>query len=267
MKKFATIGMAVAGVMAVTGISTAGLLEYLQVARNRIATTIRDSVPLSVEIDRMEVLLEKLDGQVGQQEYAVSKSKVALQDAEAEFQRAQVGCKALVRDMRQLRGLSYTEATGNCGTIKVGGQSVSPTDVRRALTYKLSSWKGATAAAEAREQALLQQRAAYSALERQFNDWQGQRQLLAQRVETLKTRHQTQALASETDTSTFNNADLARATELADQIERELRIVEAQQALGSGMAESVLNNQLSDADTSDVEQEVDRLLGQQTVSR
>ncbi len=263
MKKYATIGMAVVGFMALAGFSLAEVREYLQVAGNRVATTVRDSIPMSVEIDRMEVLLKKLDGQVSQQKYAVAKSKVALQDAEAEYQRAQSGCEGLLSDMQQLRNLSMSQTTSSCGTITVGCQKVSAEDVRRALAYKLTSWKGAVETAKAREQALMQQQNAYAALERQFTDWQSQRQLLAQRLETLRARHQTQTLASETDTTVFNNADLARATELADLIERELRIVEAQQALGSDPAESFLGNAGNDNSTTNVEAEVDRLLGSQ----
>lgn len=263
MKKFVKIGLAVVGSMAVAGFSLAEVREYLQVAGNRVATSVRDSIPLSVEIDRMEVLLTKLDGQVSQQKYAVAKSKIALQDAEAEFSRAQAGCEGLLSDMQQLRNLTMVQTTSSCGTITVGYQKVSADDVRRALAYKLTSWKGSVEVCKAREQALVQQQNAYAALERQFTDWQSQRQLLAQRLETLKARHQTQQLASETDTTVFNSADLARATELADQIERELRIVEAQQALGNDPAISLLNNSVSETTSINVESEVDRILGNQ----
>lgn len=261
MNKYAKIGMAVVGFLAVTGFSIAEVREYLQVARNRVTSTVRSEIPLSVEIDRMEVLLKKLDGQVSQQKYAVAKSRVALQDADAEYQRAQTGCEGLLSDMQQLRHLATSSLTSSCGTITVGCQKVSGEDVRRALTYKFTSWKEVSATAKAREQALKQQQLAFNALEKQFTDWQSQRTLLAQRLETLRIRHQTQKLASETETTVFNNADLARATDLADQIERELRIVEAQQALGSDPAESLLSNGESDNSAVNVESEVDRLLG------
>ena len=254
------------GVLAVAGFSVAELREYMQVARDRVATTVRGEIPLSVEIDRMEVLLKKLDGQVSLQKYAVAKSRVALQDAEAEFQRAQGGCESLLSDMQQLRSLATTDTTSSCGTITVGCQKVSSEDVRRALTYKLTSWKEVSATAKAREQALKQQQLAFNGLEKQFTDWQSQRTLLAHRLETLRIRHQTQQLASETDTTVFNNADLARATELADQIERELRIVEAQQALGSDPAELLLGNGVIDSKSTNVEAEVDRLLENQLTS-
>lgn len=155
MKKYATIGMAVVGFLAVSGFSIAEVREYLQVARNRATSAVRSEIPLSVEIDRMEVLLKKLDGQVSQQKYAVAKSRVALQDAEAEYQRAQAGCEGLLSDMQQLRNLSTSGSTSSCGTITVGCQKASSEDVRRALTYKLTSWKEVSATAKAREQALI----------------------------------------------------------------------------------------------------------------
>jgi len=113
-KKFASIGMALAGVLALAGFSVAEIREYLTVARNRVATPVRGEIPLSVEIDRMEVLLKKLDGQVNQQKYAVAKSRVALQDAEAESQRSASGCERLLSEMQQLRSLSTAGTTTFC---------------------------------------------------------------------------------------------------------------------------------------------------------
>ena len=260
------IGVAAAAFLAIAGFSLAEFGEYLQVARNRVATTVRGEIPLSVEIDRMAVLLKKLDAQVHDQKYAVAKSRVALQDTEAEYQRSQGQCANLVSDMQQLRRLGSTETTSSCGTVTVGCRKVSSDDVQRALAYKLSSWKNASATAKAREEALQHQRAGFAKLEQQFTDWQSQRTLLSQRLDTLKARNQTQQLASETDTTVFNNADLARATELADQIERELRIVEAQQALGNDIADSVLGNGNIDGQATNVEAEVDRLLENQLAS-
>ena len=64
--------------------------------------------------------------------------------------------------MQQLRNLSTSGLTSSCGTITVGCQKVSSEDVRRALTYKLTSWKEVSATAKAREQALKQQQLAFN---------------------------------------------------------------------------------------------------------
>lgn len=258
MTKSIKIGIAVVGLFAVTGFSVAEVREYLQVAQNRASTALREAIPLGVEIDRMKVLIGKLDEQVASQKYAVARSKIALQDAEAEYARSKSRCQNLLAEMRHLRGLETSNQASGCHT--VGYRTVSTSDVHRALQYKLSAYKEAEATCEAQHAAMSQHRHAYDRLEQQFMSWQSQRRLLAQRLETLKARHQAQQLTSETDTSVFNNADLARATELADQIEKELRIVEAQQTLGTDPFEAIPSEDLS---SERVEAEVDRLLNNQ----
>lgn len=265
MKKYVGIGALVAVVVSIAGFSFAEVGEYLQVARNRAVSTVKDSIPLDVEIDRMQVLIGKLDQQVDHQKYAVARSGIVLQDAQAEYVRSDARCQHLLAEMKQLRGLNVSQSTNQGSCHQVSYRNVSQTDVRRALTYKLAAYKESTATCKAHEQAMQQQRQAYGQLEQQFTQWQSQRRLLAQRMETLKARHQTQQLASQTSTSVFNNGDLARATELADQIERELRIVEAQQALGSDPVNSLLTTSNS-AELSSIEAEVDAILGQQVAT-
>lgn len=259
-KKLIGVGVVSAAALVLAGFSLAEVGEYFQVVRNRVSSGIHGGIPLSVEIDRMEVLLKKLDAQENDQTYAVARFRVALQDAEAEFERSQGSCENLLSEMRQLRDLSKSEASGSCEITMVGYRKVSAEDIHRALAYKLSMWKSASATAKAREQALEQQRTAFAKLEQQFADWQSQRSLLAQRLETLKARLQTQQLASETDTTVFNDADLARTTELADQIERQIRIAEAQQALGNDPVASIMSNIGVEPIGADVEAEVDGLL-------
>ena len=261
MKKAVTIGMVVAGIITATGLSIAEVREYLQVAGNRTSESLRDAIPLSVEIDRMEVLVGKLDKQVASQKYAVARSKIALQDSKAEYARSKSRCQNLLAEMQQLRSLNTAELPASNGCQTVAYRNVSASDVRTALSYKLTAYKEAEASCKAHTSAMSQQQQAYSRLEQQFSNWQSQRRLLSQRLETLRVRHQTQQLASETDTTVFNNADLARATELANQIEKELRIVEAQQALGSDPTSSFLTRE--SVQQVDVESEVDRLLSSQ----
>lgn len=259
MKKAVTIGMVVVGVLALTGLSIAEIREYLQVARNRTSEAIREAIPLNVEIDRMEVLLSKLDHQVANQKYAVAQSKIALEDSESVYARSQSRCKTLLAEMQQLRALGVTENSTLNGCHTVAYRGVSMADVRRALCCRLEAYKEAEATCKAQKEGMCQQRQAYAQLEQRFTSWQSQRRLLSQRLETLKARHKSQQLASETDTTVFNDADLARATELADQIEKEIRIVEAQQALGSDPAELFAHDDSAETGT-EIEAEVDALL-------
>lgn len=254
------VGMLVIG-MATTGFTLEELGEFFTVFTNRSNAALRAAIPLDVEIDRMEVILKKLDNQVESQKYAVAKSKIALEDAKAELHMAERRCQQLVSDMRQLRSLNPTQMAGSCGAHQVSYLAVSQSDINRALSTKLASWKQANATSQARSKAVEQQQLAYGQLEQKFSEWQSNRELLRQRLETLRARHKNQQLSAKTDTNTFNQADLARASELADQIDKELRIVEAQQALGNNSSDILTNT--GSQNPTNIAAEVDAVLNQQ----
>ncbi|MFM7071575.1 MAG: hypothetical protein ACKO38_07270, partial [Planctomycetota bacterium] len=63
-----------------------------------------------------------------------------------------------------------------------------------------------------------------------------------------------------TDTSVFDDADLARATAIADTIERELRVVETQQAMQADPIGELINEPIVD---KSVDEEVEKILEDQ----
>lgn len=243
-------------VASVAGFSLAEIAEYGEVALNRVAEEVRKPIPLSVELDRVKVLLDKLDRQVNFQKFAVAKAKVALEDAEAELEHQQSGCDRLLVEMKRLRGLTTQQSSR---MVQIGCHSVSTAEVRQALAYKLSAWQQSTAKQEALTGLVSQQRTAYEQLKNRFTEWQTQRELLAHRLETLKARYETQRLAADTDVSVFNDADLARATDLAERIEKELRTVEVQQELENTPMAPIFSD-LESAEKNDIEAQVDQIL-------
>jgi chromosome segregation ATPase len=244
--------------LAFAGISPRDLGEYLQVFGDKAGTAVKEHIPDSIELQRMDVLLQKLNGQVDQQKRAVATAKIALEDAEAEFQTTELACNRLKGELQQLRDL--TKADGEeCSTL-VSYRGISQADIRRALAGRLESWKQTSQRRDALGKALDLRRQAFAQLEAKFTEWQSQREQLAQRIETLKIRHQTASLSADADTSTFDNADLARTTELADGLERKLRIEEAKQAIGLDPLDGLLSTDVDDR--TDLEAEVDSVLAQ-----
>ncbi|MFM7040438.1 MAG: hypothetical protein ACKO2L_22250 [Planctomycetaceae bacterium] len=239
------------------GISPVELTEYLKVISGIVESGVEGVIPDTVELQRLGVILKKLDQQVGSQKQAVATAKVDLEDAEAEFQTQELACTRLKGEMQQLRQLTHSGDPACVQT--VGYRGVSQQDIRQALAARLQSWKQATERCSAMQGALQQRRTAFERLESQFSEWQSKRELLAQRLETLKIRQQTQTLAENTDTATIDDADLARATELADAVDRDLRIAEARQAIGLDPLD-IIAEIPAGSDSQSVESEVDRIL-------
>lgn len=190
------------------------------------------------------------------QKHAVATARIDLEDAEGAFQTQDLVCTRIKAELHQLRG--FADSSSNTCVSTVGYRGVSANDIRQALAARVDLWKQASSHRDALEAALQRRRSAYANLERQFNQWESRRELLRQRVETLQVRLQTQELQADTDVDLFGG-DLARATELADAVERDLRIVEARQALG---LDSLLqgNQDLAAADIDGLEAEVDAIL-------
>ncbi|MEY2726431.1 MAG: hypothetical protein RLZZ458_2298 [Planctomycetota bacterium] len=255
--KISTGVVTVLGGLAFAGITPTELSEYVSTASTMVEQRVEQTIPASVELQRLGVILKKLEQQVGSQKQAVATAKVDLEDAESEFQTQELACTRLKGEMQQLRQLTLSEDPACLQT--VGYRGVSQQDIRRALAARLQSWKQATERCSALQVALQQRRAAFERLEVQFGEWQSRRDLLAQRLETLKIRQQTQTLSADTDTALFDDADLARATELADAVDRDLRIAEARTAIGLDPLDVIAEIPAS-ADNTALESEVDQIL-------
>jgi len=255
--KISTGIVTILGGFAFAGITPTELSEYVRVASTMVTKGVEQTIPVSVELQRLGVILKKLEQQVGSQKQAVATAQVDLEDAESEFQTQELACTRLKGEMQQLRQLTQTEDPACRQT--VGYRGVSQQDIRQALAARLQSWKQATERSSALQVALQQRRAAFERLQEQFGEWQSRRDLLAQRLETLKIRQQTQTLSADSDTAVFDDADLARATELADAVDRDLRIAEARAAIGLDPLD-VITELPSSEENEAVESEVDRIL-------
>lgn len=170
-------------------------------------------------------------------------------------------CQKLLSDMmRTLRDLQnqVPVTVGACGTVKVGRYSVSPDEVNRALASKLASWKSQSETLAEQEKSVERQRAASQMLAARYGDWNQKRELLAQRLETLRARLAAHNAGSTISESSIDTTDVVRATQLADEIERRLRVVEKQEALGTDPFEHLLSDTRPTG--ANVENEVDRIL-------
>lgn len=251
-----------------TGLAALNMLrpdfgEYVAVIWNRVEEGVHDSIPQDVKLERLAVMVEKMGEQVERHKYGVAKAKVDLEDAATQCRKAESVSVALKAEMNRLRSLLNAEdkSTSNTKPCAVNSEAGTTSEMktRQALAVCLESYKQSIRRREALEQALEERRKAYENLETRLTQWQSERTLLAQRAETLKLRRQSQALQSHTDTTVFDDADLARATELAEGVERELRIVEAQQAIKLEDVADLTEESAAATDAS-LEQEVDQIL-------
>ena len=267
------------------------------VARRAASAIFGSGLKPDIELDRLSLLLSKLPTQIDQHQRVVAQAKVALEDAEAEQRREAAHSRQLQDDLHRLRTLltacqppspkSTTDEVepGNSAeadaaeddtaddsaaddsaaadtsttraTVVIRGRTLAASRIRRVMADRLTAYKLSQTRCETLARHLEERRRATQQLEERLAEWHSQRVQLAARVETLKLRRRTQALQSHTDTQWFNDADLARATEIADRVERELRVVETQQAMNTDPIADLVDDPAAE---SLLDEEVERAL-------
>jgi predicted RNase H-like nuclease (RuvC/YqgF family) len=253
MLRHAGVGIVIGIVMSLLGVSFTDITEFATVAKIRTEKLVDDAIPISVKIDRMAVILDKMDAQVKEQAMVVAKGKVAAETAQADLEETQKQLNQLLSEMRQLR--SECE---NTSTLKPVGQSLV-----QALGSKLASYRNLETLNAAKSKAVEAQRRAYEELSKQFVDWQNKRQLLGYQIETLRARYTAQQLSDSANVDVFSDADLSRATKLAEDVGEIISLNEVQRSLLMSPQEMVTPGPSIEApeDAAKLLQDIDALLG------
>lgn len=255
-KGLLVVGGLAALVGGTVGLETAG--EVGQVMANRFTEGVKGSIPVEVEIERLELLLTKVEREASRNTHAVARAQIALEDALASKEQAEswaAGCK---QKLARLRSLDADEE----GRVQLGCQTVSYEAVRLSMARQVSAWKANRATCAAHEKTVAALQAACDNLTAKHEAWTARRDQLKTTLETLRARQT--ALAATTDAPTSGVVvELDRAQELASSIERRLRIAEREEALGQGIGIDALSAGEIDADPADmnVEADVDAILG------
>ena len=253
MLKYAKIGGAVFAIMALVGFSVTDVFEWATVMKNRTQTYVNESIPVSVKIDRMEVIRDKLDAQVRDQAMVVAKSKVAAEQSESDLRETSERRNQLVSDLRQLRNRP--------ACAQVGEAMVVSMDVAKALNTKLAAYRNVDSVYEAKAKAVDAQRKAYERLVQQFVEWQQKRELLGYQIETLRARYATQQLSESADTDAFADVDLGRVDKIMKDVLLIIEQKEVQRTLLVTPQELVETSGSPSLDEARLLQEVDAVLG------
>lgn len=245
------LAMGFAAAMAVAGISPSDVADYAQIFQQHVAASVHEATPVDVELRRLLLIQSRLDQQLVEKQSELARAQVALEDSEVALRRDRIAAEQSLIAIKALRSV----LNDDCRPIRIGCRTYSPGTIRHALQHQLAVNEAITTAITARESAVAQQREAYNAFAERYAASMQQRDLLGHRVEALRSRHAAQQTA-DGSLMEFDSADLTRASQLADAIERKLRIAEKQQELASSLVRQPI--QPSAAEES-VESRIDRM--------
>lgn len=259
MKRFLIPGAIGVAILTATGFTVAELTEYGQVARNALQSSIQDSIPIDVELQRLEVLLDKVDAKTLDQKRIVAKAQIELENAETLLSQARRRQEAVKSAMAAVRNGEQVYVSSKSGT-RCGGVVTVPANEQ--LAQLLTSYKTFTSTVTAREKAVVAHRHAVESLTSRFQEWSQERETLRQQLDSLRARHAATQIATVQQPG-LATGELSRASELFQRLDQRLKIEERTQE-DLDLQPIQLSGQSTDDDA--LAAEIDEILGNDNLS-
>ena len=252
----------VAGLLLVlaSGFSFTEISEYLQVARGKAKENIKSSIPTDVELDRLDLVLSKLDIKAEKQREKVAEAEVAFEKAkkswEHEVARSEI-YKQKMADLRQIQK-SMTSSDSKL-TLRVGCHTVSLQQIKVALAAELGKYKACRKVCAEKAKLMQAQEVSMNSLRLKLDEMNRQRDLLGQKLDLLRSRLEVQKATDAVNRdSKSEKSELQRAQELAEDIETRLEIREKTRSLENETTDQIIESALIEEDS--FESEVDSTL-------
>jgi len=214
------VAIALAAVVGTIGVGTT--VSYLKTARRQLGEELRDLVPIKFEIQRLAGMTDDLvrDIQANQ--------KVAAQlEVEIEYLQREIDAqdKALTQSRAEMQKLRDALRESKEEFI-FGGQKFSRADVEKDLGRRLQRYRDGQTLLESKKQLLQARQTTLQAAVDKIREFQHQRELLAQKVESLKAELALVEAQQAAGKFHFDASQLGEAKRLAEDIEKRIRVTQ-----------------------------------------
>ena len=214
------IGAAVAVV--VTSIGAGTVWSYIRTAHAELGQKIRDTVPITFELKRLEQLTRDLIPEIR------ANQKVAAQlDVEIEYLQREIDAmeEAQAEEKAQMQKLRKA-LVEDSKSYEFGGREYARQEVEHDLEQRLQRYDNAAVQLAAKRRIQQERRRTLAAATDKICHYQQQQDLLAEKAESLKAELKLVELAQETGNFEFNHSKLNQAKDLALELEKRLAVVQ-----------------------------------------
>ena len=242
----------VAATLMVSTVGAGTVWSFVRTAQHAVGESVRDAVPLTFELQRLEQLTRDLIPEIQ------SNQKVAAQlDVEVEYLQREVEAIGQTQlesrsQMEKLRAALDSSA----GKHEFGGRTFTKAEIETDLNRRLERFESDAVQKQAKEKLLEARRRTLSAATEKIQQYQRQHDMLVVKAESLEGELKLVELASNAHDIAFDGSKLKQAKELAQQVEKKIRTV---QKLVDGQA--VPNEIPVDADARPASERFDSYFG------
>lgn len=227
LKKVAMPIFAAAVTLTTIGVaSVTEMTEYGRVVAKDAAKVVRESIPTSTELARLDLMIDDLEDRTAEQRRVVATAEVDLEDAKAGLDEAKQACRKVKTKLTALRAAAKESGertlVSTCGDTTAVSSSCPD---RETLTRWLNRYRVHADTLAARTKQVEAQQAGVDRLRTQLIRWESDRDELRSRADSLRARHEAAQAAVALKSPTAGDT-LGRAEELAERLDRRLRIEE-----------------------------------------
>lgn len=216
------IGWLITGAVLVSSVRVSTTWSYLRTARAVVGQSIRDTVPIEFELKRLQQMTDDLIPEIRTNQKVAAQLEVEVEYLERELQTARQSQAEAKAQMAKLR--KALDEPGN--TFAFGGKRFTRPEVEQDLTRRLKHYDNAVAQLAAKERILTSRRQTLAAATEKIRQFQQQRDLLAQKAESLQAELKLVELGQAAGNFQFDHSKLGEAKELAQQVEKRIRTLQ-----------------------------------------
>lgn len=208
-----------AGIVLVLGVGTT--VSYLKGGRKAVVDLVKDLTPIELDIKRLEAEIEALAPQIRAGRQVVAEMDVSLKQQREELEELRQTQEKARQEMQALRELLNKEQD----KYTIAGREYSRAEVEADLNRRLDRYEETEATIKTREALLAQQKESFATAQRKLRELASKKDQLVTRAEGLKQRLAAVRMSQRTSQVEVDQSALARAEELAKQIDRRLEVL------------------------------------------
>ena len=255
MKKLLSLGL----LLAFSG-GAYSVSDYLQIGWNRFQAGVSRSIPVDVEIDRLGVSLQQLDGEIVSNGRKLVEESVALDRFTKQVTGKEKGLASIKSDLALLK-TKYVDAS--CDKTK--------RELEGSMSQRVARFKAQSEALSAMRQGMENKRQALDKMRAAFEQQKLSRDLLQNRLDTLRAEFESMKMQGALASSALESSAVSKATDLALDIEDRLEVqrrlaAETAPSFGDSFTDA-LEKEAEAFELADVEAVLNETLGKLTQTR
>jgi hypothetical protein len=213
--------LAVVGLIVVSSVGFGTVWSYCRTAHQEIGRQIRDTVPISFELKRLEQMTRDLIPEIRANPKVAAQLDVEIDYLAREIQSMEQSQGQAEAEMQRLRQALVEDRE----SYQFGDRSFTRREVEKDLEARLTQYDNVAVQAAAKRDILENRRRTLAAATDKIREYQRQYDLLVQRSDSLKAELKLVELAQETGNFEFNESSLQQAKDLAQSLEKKIETV------------------------------------------